>query len=100
MRQKIPKIITYAFYLQIALFVISLLILALMSGLDGLVAVYTLIPMVALAPIIALLAVCFPYREWKKYGSIFIGIAIIINVPIALIIFIRFVVLSFLLNAK
>ncbi len=100
MKYKVPKIITYAFYLQIVLFIVSVVVLGTTGEFDGLLAVYTLIPVVILGPIIACLGIFFPYREWKKYGSIFIGAALVINISVSLTIFIRFVILSFLLHVR
>lgn len=100
MKPVLPKIITFAFYAQIVLLVASLLVLWLTSGFDGLFAVFTLVPMVALAPIIAWLGVFFPYKEWKQYGSWVIAAALLINTLASLGLFIRFVVLSFLLHVR
>lgn len=99
MRTQIPKLIQGAFYIQLALFAVSTIILVGAQGYSTFLAVYTLLPMIALAPVVAVLAIFFPWRQWRQYLTKVIVVALLINITVSAIIFVRFVVISFILHA-
>lgn len=94
MKEKIPKIIAIAFTIQALLFAISVVILETAEGLNGLFALYTIIPLVCLAPVIAFLAIWFPYKQWRQKGNIFPAVAVVINVLITATLIIRHIIIG------
>ena len=102
MREKIPKIITYGFYAQVALILLSIAIFLLTNGFNGLIAVYTFIPAIALAPLIVLSAFGIPYKKYKVWTgeTAILAIAVILNIAVLSLFVIRFVVMSYWLHLR
>lgn len=80
-----PKIMLNIFYAQLVLALLSYLILVTSSGLNGLYALFTIVPILILSPVMIILSIIFPYNQWSRYGSVKHVLAMVFNVPILLI---------------
>jgi hypothetical protein len=85
MRAKVPKIMLSIFYVQLVLALLSCLILVTASGFNGLYALFTIVPILILSPVMIILTIIFPYKQWSQYGSAKHVIAMVFNVPILII---------------
>ena len=89
-RNKLPRIITKIFYLQLALFLISILILMVTAGVRNSLAYYAIEFMIYLVPVVSLLTLAFPIRQWAKHGSIILGIAMSSNALVCMFVMLQF----------
>lgn len=92
------NIIKSLFIFQLALFAASVLILTFAEGFNSLAAIYTIIPIIALSPIVALLGILLLIK--RQAGSLAVYIALAINLVISLILLVRFVIISFVLGVR
>ena len=101
-REKIPKIIICGFFAQLVLVLLSIAILFFTSGFNGLIAVYTFIPAVALVPIIVLLSFGIPYKRYRVWTgeTAMLAIAVVLNIAVLSLLLIRFVVMSYWLHLR
>ncbi|MDB5169153.1 MAG: hypothetical protein JWO41_509 [Candidatus Saccharibacteria bacterium] len=96
MKPTLNDTVRYLFILQLLLLAISAIIFTVVHGLDGLVAVYSLIPMIGLSPIIAILGIALLLK--KQHASWFVYSGFTINFVLSSILFVRFIVISLLLG--